>query len=277
MAHDPYREFRQAVDRGEDQIDLGRAALTIALPDYPDLDMVAYLGRIEQLAIEVTRRGDRSGDIHDSVAALNHVLFRQHGFHGNSDQYYDPKNSFLNEVMERKTGIPITLSVLYMEVAQRAGIAVDGVGFPGHFLVKHAQGGVEIVIDPFHQGDIKSREDLVGMLGGLYGGTAELLAEFLKPAGKKEILRRMLANLKGIYAKTNNLLRLLSVLDQTIILEPGAAAEVRGRAAVYLRLERFVRARGDFECYLKLAPHAEDAAAVREQLVDLAKRVTLIH
>jgi len=277
LVHDPYREFRQAVDRGEDKIDLGRAALTIALSDYPDLDIAAYLARIDQLAVDVTRRCDGSGEIYNAIAALNYVLFKQHGFRGNSDDYYDPQNSFLNEVIERKIGLPITLSILYIEVAQRVGLALDGVGFPGHFLVKHAQNGVEIVIDPFHQGDIKSRQDLARMLGGLYGGAVEFHDEYLKPASKKEILRRMLGNLKGIYAKTNDLVKLLSVLDRAIILEPGAAGEVRDRARVYLRLECFAQARADFEYYLKLAPEAKDAAAVREQLVDLAKQVTLIH
>lgn len=277
MAHDPYREFRQAVDRGEEKIDLGRAALTIALSDYPDLDIPAYLARMDQLAAEVTRRCDGRGEVYTSIAALNYVLFKQYGFRGNGDDYYDPKNSFLNEVLERKTGIPITLSILYMEVAQRVGLAIEGVGFPGHFLVKHARNGVEIVIDPFQQGDIKSREDLTRMLSGLYGGAVELRDEYLKPASKKEILRRMLGNLKGIYAKANDLMKLLSVLDQTIILEPNAAGEVRDRASVYLGLECFAQARADFECYLKLAPEAKDAAAVRDQLVDLAKQITLIH
>ena len=277
MVHDPYREFRQAVGRGEDKIDLGRAALTIALTDYPRLDIAAYLARLDRLAVEVTDRGDAGGKAHRSIAALNYVLFHQHGFGGNRDNYYDPKNSFLNEVLERKTGIPITLSVLYMEVAQRVGLALDGIGFPGHFLVKHPQDGVDIIIDPFHQGEIRSREDLARMLGGLYGGSVELRDEYLKPAGKKDILKRMLGNLKGIYAKTNDLVKLLSVLDQAVILEPGAVDQIRDRARVCLRLEWFAQARSDFETYLQLAPEAKDAAVVREQLVDLAKRVTLIH
>jgi regulator of sirC expression with transglutaminase-like and TPR domain len=277
LVHDPYREFRQAVDRGEDKIDLGRAALTIALSDYPDLDIAAYLARIDQLAVEVIQRCDGGGEVYNSIAALNYVLFQQHGFRGNSDDYYDPKNSFLNEVIERKTGIPITLSILYMEVAQRVGLTMDGVGFPGHFLVKHTHSNVEIIIDPFGRGDIKSRQDLTRMLGGLYGETVELREEYLQPTSKKEILHRMLGNLKGIYSKTNDLVKLLSVLDRAIILEPGGADEVRDRARVYLRLECFDQARADFEYYLKLAPEAKDAAAVREQLVDLARQVTIIH
>jgi len=276
LTHDPYREFRQAVDRVEEKIDLGRAALTIALTDYPNLDIAAYLARIDRLALEVTQRCG-SGDVYPSLAALNDVLFKQHGFRGNEEDYYDPKNSFLNEVLERKQGIPITLSVLYMEVAQRIGIALDGVGFPGHFLVKHALDGAELLIDPFHQGEIKSREDLRGMLERLYGGTVALRSEFLKATSKKDILKRMLGNLKAIYLKRNNLVRLLAVLDRVIILEPTAAEEIRDRGRVYLRLELFQQARSDFEAYLRLVPEAKDAAALREQLVSLAKQVTVIH
>jgi regulator of sirC expression with transglutaminase-like and TPR domain len=277
LIQDPYREFRQAVERGENKIDLARAALTIALSEYPDLDIAAYLARLDRLAVEVTQRSDGGGDVYNSIAALNYVLFKQHGFRGNGDNYYDPKNSFLNEVLDRKTGIPITLSVVYMEVAHRVGLAIEGVGFPGHFLVKHSQRDVEIVIDPFTQGDIKSSEDLTRMLAAAYGGHAVVRAEYLKAASKREMLKRMLANLKGIYAKANDLVKLLSVLDRAIILEPDAAEEVRDRAAVYLRLECFAQARADFEYYLKLAPDAKDAAAVHEQLVELARQVTLIH
>jgi regulator of sirC expression with transglutaminase-like and TPR domain len=276
LAHDPYREFRQAVDRVADQIDLGRAALAIALTDYPNLDIAAYLARIDRLALEVTQRCPR-GDVYQSLAALNDVLFKQHGFRGNEEDYYDPKNSFLNEVLERKQGIPITLSILYMEVAQRIGIALDGVGFPGHFLVKHAPQGAELLIDPFRQGEIRSRDELRGMLERLYGGTVALCSDFLKATSKKDILKRMLGNLKAIYLKRNDLVRLLAVLDRVITLEPTAAEEIRDRGMVYSRLELFQQARADFEAYLRLAPAAKDAAAVREQLVGLAKQVTIIH
>ncbi|HVO95489.1 MAG TPA: transglutaminase-like domain-containing protein, partial [Terriglobales bacterium] len=168
MAVDPYREFRQAVDRPEDLIDLGRAALTIALPDYPTLDIAACLAQLDELAVAVTQRGGAAADVYRLLAALNTVLFTERGFRGNRDNYFDPKNSFLNEVLARKTGIPITLSVVYVEVAQRIGLPLDGVGFPGHFLVKHATGGEEIVIDPFAGGEVRSREDLEGMLRQFY-------------------------------------------------------------------------------------------------------------
>jgi len=223
LSHDPYREFRQAVDRPEDKIDLGRAALTIALSNYPNLDIAQYLGRIDQLAVEAATHSGAEADVYRAVAALNYVLFSQHGYRGNAGDYYDPRNSFLNEVIERKIGIPITLSVLYLEVAQRIGLALDGVNFPGHFLVKHESDGVEIFIYPFHGGERKSREDLSAMLDRLNGEKVTFRPEFLATAGKKQILKRMLGNLKAIYLREGDFGQALSVFDRSIILDPVAA------------------------------------------------------
>lgn len=277
LVTDPYREFRQAVERPEETVDLGRAALTIALAEYPELDCLDYLRRIDSLALEVAERGGTDADAFRSLAALNFVLFSQHGFRGNRDAYYDAENSFLNRVIERKTGIPITLSVLYMEVAQRIGLNVNGVGFPGHFLVKTAIDNNEIVIDPFNGGEIKSPKDLDQMLREMYGGKVGLRPEFLAPVTKKQILLRMLGNLKAIYGRGDALVKMLGVLDRLIIVDPGAVEEVRDRGAVYLRLECYGQAKDDFETYLRLAPDARDAAAIRDQLVDLAKHPVLIH
>jgi regulator of sirC expression with transglutaminase-like and TPR domain len=277
LAKDPYSEFRQAADCPEEQIDLGRAALTIALPDYPQLDITDYLGRIDRFASEVTERGGADGDGFRSIAALNYVLFSQHGFRGNRNDYYDPKNSFLNEVIDRKTGIPITLSVLYMEVARRVGLSLRGVGFPGHFMVKAIVDEDEVVIDPFNGGEVKSQEDLTGMLSQMYGGKVGYRDEFLAAVSKRQILQRMLTNLKAIYGKANDLVKTLGVLDRLLILDPGSADDTRDRGVIYSRLECFAQAKDDFERYLQLAPDANDAEAVRAQLVELAKQVVLIH
>ncbi len=277
MSHDPYREFRQAVDRSEAKIDLGRAALTIALSDYPHLDITSYLARIDRLAGDVINRCGDEIDVYRSIAALNYVMFSRHGFRGNGEAYYDPKNSFLNEVLERKMGIPITLSVLYIEVARRVGLALQGVNFPGHFLVKHESADGEIVIDPFHAGAIKTAEDLTATLRDLYGTNVALKPEFLEPASKKQILKRMLGNLKAIYLRGGDFGKALSVSDRLIVLDAAANEEFRDRGAIYLQMECFVQAREDFENYLRLAPNAPDGAAVREQLVALTKRATLIH
>lgn len=277
MANDPYREFRQAVDRPEELIDLGRAALTIALDEYPNLDIAACLSRIDELAVRVAGRAGGESNIYRSIAALNTVLFKEQGFGPNRDNYFDPRNSFLNEVLERKTGIPITLSVLYMEVALRVGLPLCGVSFPGHFLVKYSSADEEIVIDPFNGGEIKSPENLERLLDAQYGGKLAMQPQFLEGASKKQILKRMLNNLKVIYLREDATLKALPVLDRLVILDPASAEDVHDRGAVYLRLECFQQALEDLQRYLQLAPQARDAQSIREKIIELTKQVSLIN
>ena len=278
MAADPYEEFRRAVERPEDALDLGRAALAIAESEYPRLDTTAYLARIDELAIAVTKHltGDESGP-HRSIAALNYVLFQKCAFRGNRDDYFDAKNSFLNEVIDRRIGIPITLSVLYMEVARRIGLPLLGVGFPGHFLVKYQDDREEIVIDPFNGGDIRTPDSLQQLLAGLYGKPVALSPQLLDPVTKRQILRRMLNNLKFIYLRQRDFVKALAALDRMTIAEPNLAEDLRERGQVYLALEYFPQAKADYESYLRLAPDAPDAEKIRDQLVDLATRGTSIH
>ena len=278
MAADPYEEFRRAVELPEDALDLGRAALAVAESEYPRLDTKAYLARIDELAIAVAKHltGDESGP-HRSIAALNYVLFQKCAFRGNRDDYFDAKNSFLNEVIDRRIGIPITLSVLYMEVARRIGLPLLGVGFPGHFLVKYQDDREEIVIDPFNRGDIRTPDSLQQLLAGLYGKPVALSPQLLDPVTKKQILRRMLNNLKFIYLRRRELVKALAALDRMMIAEPNLPEDLRERGQVYLALEYFPQAKADFDSYLRLAPDAPDAEKIRDQLVYLAGRGTSIH
>jgi regulator of sirC expression with transglutaminase-like and TPR domain len=274
---DPYQGFRQAVDRPEEQIDLGRAALTIALDDYPNLDIPAYLSRIDELAVGVTGRIGADWSADHAIAALNTVLFKERGFRPNRENYFDPKNSFLNEVLERKTGIPITLSVLYIEVAQRIGLPLCGISFPGHFLVKYADAEEEIVIDPFNAGEIKSQANLEKLLHDQYGGKLAMQPAFLEASSKKQILKRMLNNLKVIYLREDALTKALPVLERMVIIDPASAEDVRDRGILYLRLECFKLALEDFARYQQLAPRARDADAVREKIIELTKQVIRLH
>lgn len=269
--------FLQAVQCPDEEIDLGRASLAIAHAEYPDLDIGSYLAKMDHLAAAVQGWAGAGADLYRLIAAINYTLFSVEGFHGNRDDYYDPKNSFLNEVMERKQGIPITLSVLYMEVARRVGLELQGVGFPGHFLVKHVGQEGEIVIDPFDQGEVRSMEELEDMLDDLSRGKLVFQPEFLFPVSKKQILRRMLNNLKAIYLRQADFLRSLSVVERLLILEPNSTPEIRDRGLLYLRLEYFPQALEDLESYIRLSSHADDAAEIREQVMSLRKLVTQIH
>jgi regulator of sirC expression with transglutaminase-like and TPR domain len=277
LTTDLYQDFRQAVGRPEDKIDLGRAALTIAIADYSDLDISGYLSRIDELAARVRARLGADPNVYRSIAVLNGVLFQEYGLRGNRENYFDPRNSFLNEVLDRKTGIPISLSVLYMEVAQRIGLTLQGVGFPGHFLTKYRGNDEEIVIDPFYEGEIRSRESLENMLYKLYGGKCPFHSDFLEPVTKKQILRRMLTNLKMIYLRDNHPMKALSAMERLVILDPASAEDIRDRGVLYLKLECFKQALADLETYLRLGPQAEDASAVREQVIKLTKQVAQIH
>jgi regulator of sirC expression with transglutaminase-like and TPR domain len=278
MPVDPYEEFRREVERPEDLLDLGRAALAIARAEYPQLDCATYLGRLDELATEVNKHlsGDDS-DRHRAIAALNYIVFQKHGFRGNRDAYFDARNSFLNEVIDRRTGIPITLSVLYMEVGQRIGLPLLGVGFPGHFLVKYLDDQQEIVIDPFNGGDIKQTDSLRQLLTGIYRDRVAWTPRLLDPVSKRQILRRMLNNLKFIYLKQRDLVKALAALDRMIIAEPNLPEDLRERGGVYLALEYFPQAKADFESYLRIASDAPDAAHIRQQLADLAHRSTSLH
>ena len=277
MTHDPYKDFRQAVNRGEAKIDLGRAALTMAAADYPDLDIDSYLARIDQLAADAQARLGSEADVQRTIAVLNNVLFREHGFRGNRENYFDPRNSFLNEVLDRRTGIPISLSVLYMEVAQKIALPLQGVGFPGHFLVKYTGINEEIVIDPFNQGEIRSQKNLQTMLNRLYGRKVNFDPDFLAAVTNKQILRRMLNNLELIYLRQNELTKGLSIVERLLVLDPGSAEDIRDRGIIYLRLECFKQALEDLQRYLSLAPQAEDAAAIHEQITALTRQVAQIH
>lgn len=266
-----YPAFAEAVCRPEEQIDLALAGLAIAQAEYPDLDIGLYLSKLDEIAKEVRSRAGENADPPRLIATLNFILFNREGLRGNAVDYYDPKNSFLNDVIERKRGIPISLSVIYMEVGRRAGLNLAGVGFPGHFLVKHTGAQEEIIIDPFHRGAILSSEELQDRLDQIYGGKVAVDKSFLAPASKKQILIRMLNNLKSTYLQQEDFVRALSIVERMLILEPSSAENIRDRGLLYLKQECFLRAKEDLERYLNMVPDAEDAGTIREYLLSTLK------
>jgi regulator of sirC expression with transglutaminase-like and TPR domain len=275
VSNDLYVAFREAVDRPEEQIDLGRAALAIATQEYPDLNIEDCLSQLDELGQAVELRIGNEKTPYRMIAALNTVLFKELGFEGNHAEYYDPKNSFLNDVIARKTGIPISLSVLYMEVARRVGLSLVGIGFPGHFLVKYDDSNSEILIDVFNRGEILGRENLDQLLQQLYDGQVSYEPGFVAVLGKRHILRRMLNNLKWIYLNKSEPIKALSILDQLVILDPNSANEIRDRGFLYLKLECYAQALQDLEDYLRLAPGAGDATKIKAQIESVKQRVQI--
>jgi regulator of sirC expression with transglutaminase-like and TPR domain len=270
--------FAELMARDESDIDLARACLLIAQDAYPGLDVDGYLGEIERLAARLRGRLPEGDDAEARVTALNEFLFADLGFTGNADHYYDPRNSYLNEVLDRRTGIPLTLSVLYMEIGRRVGLALEGVSFPGHFLVRLQLPGALLVLDPFSGGDPQSAAELRARLRRVIpqGATGPVpleelpLEQFLEPAGKRQILARLLRNLKGIYREADQPERLLGVLDRMLEVAPDAHGELRERGLLYQRLECHRAALKDLADYAALEPDAPDVEEVRARIVSLS-------
>jgi regulator of sirC expression with transglutaminase-like and TPR domain len=258
----------------EQDMNLAEAALLIAKEEYPALDIEAYLKRLDELADKVHGRLPPQAGIEDILVTLNEFLFEEQGFSGNTENYYDPRNSFLNEVLDRKLGVPITLSILYMEIGRRLGLTLEGVSFPGHFLVKFATEEGDVVLDPFAGGVPLSEEELVDRLEGTYGGltaSTTSLPHLLAAAGKKEILVRMLRNLKVIYLHHQEFGKALSVLNRILVIDPELTDEVRDRGELYERLECFRSALADYQQYLRLEPTAPDMPDIRQRVIELER------
>jgi regulator of sirC expression with transglutaminase-like and TPR domain len=224
--------FTEAVTGPENRLDLARAALLIASEEYPGLDSLRYIAKLEVMAAAVRPAVTMTDDPAWKIRSLNTYLFEERGFRGNTEDYYDPRNSFLNDVVDRRLGIPITLSVIYMEVGRRVGIPLQGVGMPGHFITKYAEPGEDIYIDPFNRGRILSREACEELIQQLHGEPVPFQESFLAPVSKKQILARMLMNLKAVYIHNQNHLKALSVVERLLIIQPDVEQEKKDRAAL---------------------------------------------
>jgi regulator of sirC expression with transglutaminase-like and TPR domain len=276
----PLAEFESLLRKENGDIDLARACLKIAQDAYPALDLERYIAAIDGLALRLHSRLPVAGGAEEKVIALNQFLFEELGYCGNTDDYYDPRNSYLNEVIDRKTGIPITLAILYMELGRRVGLALEGVSFPGHFLVRLQLRGGTLMLDPFSGGAPVSEPELRQRLkrvipeGAAPGvSVAQLpLEQFLEPAMPRQILGRLLRNLKGIYREAEKPERMLEVLNRMLVVYPGAAGELRERGYVYQRLECWRPALQDLTDYLARDPDAADLDEVRGAVLELSAR-----
>ncbi len=270
-ARERFAELASGDDR---EIDLGEAALQIAREARPDLDVDHYLAALDSLA-EGAREfvGDEDGL--EAVVRLNEYLFEHERFVGNHSDYSDVKNSFLDQVLERRRGIPITLAVVYLEVARRIGLDVHGVSFPGHFLLRTTD-EPPALINPFY-GSILTREDCEELLQQALGEGAQLAPEHFEPATARQILARMLANLKQIYMQQNGLKDALTCCDRILLLTPDAPLELRDRGLVYAQLECFGAAVADLERFVDLAGDRQLTAPALEILDTLRKKARQIH
>jgi len=227
------RAFAELVRLPEPELDLGHAALAIAEIEHPGLKAEPYLARLDALASRSGAAREPAGRAR--LARLSAFLFEGEGFRGNAEDYYNPRNSCLNDVLDRRLGIPITLSVLMMEIGRRVDLPIAGIGLPGHFVVGAEVGGAMAVVDPFGGGRALTREDADALVMRAVGRPVHLTDAHFAPASKRDIITRMLLNLKGIYARREDWAKALAVLDRLLIVDPGNATHAGERGTVIAR------------------------------------------
>lgn len=265
MAGKRAKSFSEIASQRDDEMDLAAGAFLIAADEYPDLDIRSYIRRLDMLASGVAERMPSGAPPLVQVGVINDYLFNQRRFRGNVENYYDPRNSYLNDVLDRRLGIPITLSVVYIEIASRLEIPIRGVGLPGHFVVKYDSPGCDLYVDPFNSGRILSTGDCTEFVLQAFGQLT-CLSDYLKPISNRMILTRMLMNLKVIFTQQGSWGRVLKLLDKFLLLQPESADGYKERAQLYLSIGQYRAALCDLINYMNLMPQAPDAEVIYQQL-----------
>ena len=240
---------------------LAPAALAIARVEYPTLDPAPYLQRLERMGEAAEGRLQRQahGGTAAQIATLNAYLYEELGFSGNADRYDDPRNSFLNEVLDRRLGIPISLAVVYLEIGRRGGLRLEGINFPGHFLVRAPDAVEDLIVDPFHGGALLSEIDCRQLLREYVGDESAFDRALLATATRQHIVVRMLVNLKRLYVRMQSFPQARAVADLLLAVDPSALSELRDRGLLAYHMEDFASALRDLETYLRLMPKPDTA------------------
>ena len=263
------RRFVALASLPDPQLDLVEASLVIALEDKPGLTIDRYLGQVHEWAGAVRGRLEGSRDVERIVESINRLLFDEEGFRGEDEDYYDPRSALVSEMLDKHAGLPITLSILYLEMSRRMGIDAAGVSLPGRFLVKFSGAFGQIVVDPFDGGRVLSTMELQKLLDTVYGGGVKLREHHLRSFTAKEILARELAHLKSAYLARHDLPHAAASSERLLILDQNDAYEVRDRAAIAAQMHAYREAIEAYERYLTLMPYADDHARIREQIAYL--------
>ena len=267
------QKFYQETQQPDECIDLAKAALYIAQEEYPELEAEEYLNVLDTMADELSARLPDSRYPLRIIQNINQYLYDDVGFNGNSNDYYDPRNSFLNQVIDRRVGIPISLSLIYLEIARRIDFPMVGVGMPGHFLIRPDFAEMEIFVDTFNRGEIIFPQDCQDRLNQIYKQNVSFQPEYLEAVSKKQFLARILNNLKIIYVHQQELEKALSAVERRLLLFPDLPIELRDRGLLFFQLGYFSQAIRDLENYLEIVPDSEDASTIHSLLSQLRKSI----
>lgn len=258
-----WHNFAREVKDKEKTIDLSKASLYYAQAEYPDLEVSKYLDYLDKIAENIKANINSSFYPLQVIKAINNHLFDKLNFQGNKQDYYNPDNSYLNKVIDTGMGIPITLSVIYLEIAKRINFPMVGIGMPGHFIIRPDFEDAGIFVDVFNRGEILFEQDCEEKLSQLYQKPVKLEPRFLAPVTNHQILARMLNNLKQIYLHQRQFNKVLSIVEGILIIFPHNPYEIRDRGLLYYEMARWQEATQDLKFYLKTIPDAEDSPMIK--------------
>ena len=262
-----------AADQVDGDFDLALGALLIASTDDPNVDIDGIRENLDRIAEAARARMPAEADALQQLNAITDLLFSVIGIAGNRDDYYDPRNSYLNHVLERRLGIPITLSLLCVEVGRRAGVPVLGIGMPGHFVVRH-RNEPNFYVDAFNGGLLLSQDECGALMREAAGNSVRLEAHHLDPVTPREILARILRNLKAVYWDREDFDRCIAAIGALMVVLPDRPEEQRDRGVVHLKAGNRRESAADFAAYIEAAPNADDAETVRNALARLRSSQT---
>lgn len=254
--------------------DIVDAAAWVAAEEYPELEVERLLARVRLISAEGARRADDLSNPFARLETLRSYLFDELGFRGNEKEYNDPRNSFLNEVLDRRLGNPLTLSVLFLDVARASGFDARGVGLPGHFVARVSYGGRSVFVDPYHAGQVISEDDCRQLVSRTTGRPSLFRRSLLQGTDERSMLTRLLLNLKYIYVKSEDFPRALAAVERLLLIAPDDPTEIRDRGFLHAHLGRPGAAVSDLESYLALTPDARDADSVRGRVAWLRQRLS---
>jgi len=264
-------DFERLVKRPEPAFDLARAALLVAAETNPNMDVDGHLHTLDTWAEQLRAVLQPEWNNLQKLARLRHFLFEVLRFRGDHEDYYSPSNSMLNEVMERRLGVPLTLSIIFMELGWRVGIPFEGVGFPGHFLVRLTGEPRDLLLDPFSDGRSVHEEDCRHMLEEISGGKLEMCDAYLNSISKHDMIARLLLNLKGAYLRAEDDQGALAAVDRLLVLRPGDLDEIRDRGLLLYRLRHYGPAIDQLKRYLEERPDASDRETIENHLANLRR------
>jgi regulator of sirC expression with transglutaminase-like and TPR domain len=256
------QRFQVELSRADEDINLALAAMLVAGEEYPQLPIDGYMARLDLLSEETLDRLNGETAPLLVLQELLNTLYLRHDYRGNRKAYYDPRNSFLNDVLDRGLGIPLTLGIILLEVGWRLGLPLEGVNFPGHFLVRYRGDAMDLLLDPYDGGALRFQDQAQELLDRIYGGMIRVHDSFLKTAPRREMIIRLLTNLKGLYLKAGDHDRALAAVERILLLSPIAPHETRDRGVILARMGRKDEALKQLEAYLNAVPEAADSERI---------------